>query len=119
MSDDIEIIKHMFLRLSRCPLCPYPEKDDKERVLLRVINPENNKKAYAVKCPNIIASNGQPCINLKFSAVRTVTYGEISQRFSKEFLEDLYINKVNSLHDIADEFRCRKTMNQLLMTKSG
>lgn len=119
MSDDIEIIKHMFLRLSRCPLCPYPEKDDKERVLLRVINPENNKKAYAVKCPNIIASNGQPCINLNFSAVRTVKYGEISQRFSKEVLEDLYINQGKSLQDIADEFRCTRTMIQLLMKKYG
>lgn len=119
MSDDIKIIEHVTLRLARCRLCPYPEKDDKERVLLRVINPENNKKTYAVKCPNIIAPNGQPCINFRFSAVRSVKSGEISRKLSKEILEDLYRDKGKSLQDIAEEFKCTKQMVKILMDRYG
>lgn len=119
MSDDIKIIEHVTLRLAQCRLCPYPEKDDKERVLLRVINPENNKKTYAVKCPNIIAPNGQPCINFRFSAVRSVKSGEISRKLSKEILEDLYRDKGKSLQDIAEEFKCTKQMVKILMDRYG
>lgn len=123
----MELIDSKPLHLSRCPTCPYPDKNDKERALLKFINPENNTKVYAVKCPNIIKPDGEPCINYKFMAgtklnVKAQTReipanANITQKLTKKILEELYINQEKSLQDIANEYNCTRQMIKHLMDR--
>lgn len=66
----IENIKIIDRYPPQCRTCFYPDQDDKERILVKFINSKNGQKAYAIRCPNIIASNGTGCINFKWLANR-------------------------------------------------
>ena len=128
----------------RCRSCFYPDQDDKERVLVRFINPENKEKSYAVKCPNINTSNGMGCINFSWLAGRKQASinqprlwdyrdkdkineiidapnrrGYISDTLTPKKLEDLYYTQNKSLQDIANEYKCTRPMIKLLMEKYG
>lgn len=46
-------------------------------------------------------------------------YGRVTERLTREVLEDLYLLKKKSLQDIANEFSCTRPMIQIIMQRHG